>query len=101
MRIEAVDDYVWEHYESWPGYYDFKHYIEAQFPLADILHRSWWKVCEYAEEKAEEHGKIHRKLMRFRESLDPHLQPCVDPFLIQQDKLRVAYRTIHFNIMGQ
>ena len=90
---------MWEHYEAWPSYWNFKHFIEKQFPLADILHRSWWTVYVHAEQKAEEHGKIHSKLMRFRDSLAPQLQPCVDPFLIQQDKLRVAYRSIYMNII--
>ena len=107
MRIESVDDYVWEHYESWPGnYYEswpgnykFKVFIENQFPLLDVFHRSWMQVYDHAHEKAEEHGKLYRKLMRFRDSLDPQLQPCVDPFLTQQDKLRVAYRTICIYIL--
>ena len=101
MRIESIDDYVWEHYESWPGDYSFKVFIVNHFPLSDVLHRSWMQVYYHAHEKTEEHGELYRKLMRFRDSLDPQLQPCVDPFLIQQEKLRVAYRTICIHILGK
>lgn len=97
MRIESVDDYVWERYESWPGFDGFKAYIQKQFPLFDVLHHSWWQVRDHAEEKAEEHGKKHMKLKLFQDSLDPKLRDCVDPFLIQQDQLRVAYRTIYLS----
>lgn len=101
MRVEVVDDYVWEHYEAWTGYKSFKNYICGQFPLFDVLHLSWGRIREHVEEKAEEHSAQHRKLMRFRDSLDSQLQTCVDPFLTQQDKLRLAYREIYINLSCQ
>ena len=98
MLGENIDNYVWERYESWPGYDSFKAHILDHFPLLFIFHPNLWcQICEHAEEKAEEHGKKYMKLKLFRDSLDPQMRDCVEPFLIQQDKLRLAYRSIYLS----
>jgi hypothetical protein len=95
MRIEILDDFVWERYESWTGYSDCQICLK-RLPLYD----SFWlyTIREHAETRADEHKLKYMKLQRFKESLQPQLRDCVDPFLDQQDKLRAAYNSICLNI---
>ena len=47
--------------------------------------------------KWEEHKAKQTKLIDFRNSLDQSLRDCVDPFIVQQEKLRGAYINIWLN----
>ena len=47
--------------------------------------------------KWEEHYAKQTKLIDFRNSLDQSLRDCVDPFIVQQEKLRGAYFNIWLN----
>jgi hypothetical protein len=92
MKIDFIDDFVWEHYETLTGYDGFDGW-------RDSVPWYGWAVSvnsihAHAEQKWEEHKMKYAKLVTFRDSLDPHLQNCVNPFMRQQDKLRQAYFTI-------
>ena len=95
MGVESVDDYVWEHYQSWQGYDNFRSWLNSL-----SWHTLVWshQIHDHAQLRAEEHAAKYFKLKLFRDSLDPPLRDRVDPFMDQQDKLRVAYRTISFCI---
>lgn len=91
MSYKSVDDFVWAHYEKSDENLSLPSTIRWSInsfsfnlpPLKDYIQMKW-----------EEHKAKQTKLIDFRNSLDPSLRDCVDPFIIQQEKLRRAY----FNI---
>ena len=91
MCIESIDDFVWEHYESWTGYEPFQDWINglSWYNITWII-----RVNRYAEMKRDEHWRKWNQLKQFQISLDPQLRDCVDPFMDQQFKLYLAYTSI-------
>jgi hypothetical protein len=84
--MQWVDDLVWERYRSWRGYEEF----------CILIKHSVWRhgMGVHVDKKAEEHKANYIKLERFKNSLPPDLQDCVNPFLDQQAKLSNAYSNI-------
>jgi hypothetical protein len=96
MGIEAVDDFVWEHYESWPGYDGFKAWLLNRLSWRSIMWTT--QIHDYAETKYHEHQAKHTKLRLFKNSLTRELSDCVTPFMDQQEKLIRAYRSILYEL---
>jgi len=95
MGIEAVDDFVWEHYESWPGYDGFRAWLN-RLSWRNIMWTT--RIHDYAETKYHEHQAKHTKLRLFKNSLTRELSDCVIPFMDQQEKLIRAYRSILYEL---
>ena len=85
MSYKAMDDYVWAHYET------AGENLSLPFSVRWQITFSLPTLKDYIELKWEEHKTKKIKLIEFKNSLDPSLRDCVDPFIVQQEKLRRAY----------
>jgi hypothetical protein len=94
MSYKSVDDFVWAHYETAGENISLPFAVKWNInsmslnlpPLKDYVYMKW-----------EEHKAKQKKLIDFRNSLDPSLRDCVDPFIVQQEKLRGVYINIWLN----
>ena len=95
MGIEAVDDFVWEQYEAWPGYDGFRAWLNR----LSWINVVWvTRIHDHAETRYQEHQARYNKLQLFRNSLALELRSCVDPFMDQQQKLIKAYRSVVYEL---
>ena len=94
MSFKSVDDFVWAHYETNSENLSLPFSVKWNMTYSYNL----FPLKEYIASKWEEHKLKQTKLIDFRNSLDPSLQHCVDPFISQQEKLRRAYFNIWMSI---
>jgi hypothetical protein len=87
MSVKSIDDFVWAHYESTNSEERFRLSFTA-YLTGGFTYRS---LLDHVEQRYEEHKLKSAKLLHFKNSLDPSLRNCVDPFIVQQNKLSLAY----------
>jgi hypothetical protein len=95
MSYKSVDDFVWANYETAGENLSLPFSMRWQINSFSF---SLPTLKDYVELKWEEHKAKQIKLIEFKKSLDPSLRDCVDPFIVQQEKLRRAYIKLWLSI---
>jgi hypothetical protein len=100
MSIESFDDAIWENYDSLDELHiSLPYTVNLRISVSTIMSLTLVnKLKGQIEQRWEDHKFKHAKLLEFKNSLDPSLRDCVDPFLEQQDKLRRAYYRLWIGI---
>ena len=94
MRCDIIDDYVWEHYETWNDdkIMGFKNIMACFF---------WNNVDVYIDNKSKEHREKRDRFIEYKERLtNIKLQESIEPFITQQHKLKLAYDSIYVNTVS-